>query len=323
MNVRKTLVEILQQTIAALVSGEAVDWDTVINQVEHARQAALAQVGIDPGLMTSIASAANLLTDCARKVIDIRALAVAVKKLDHGPGWDAGLTSVVRKGPGVLLDDPKAGGLSAIHWSSFVRFFAAPLGFGRDKRDQDILWSELQKRPYHLPAKDVDLANPSGTDSSWVTDDGKDGEALRTADPTRDAYDALGLDWSGLFKERLSTDGTTGEARAVLLSCPLGIRQHAAGRLCCPNAIDGWGNLLFVPRKPTGAAWPRHGSATARPTGDAESLPEAIHGPARATGDIVAVKPLGYIRIGQRATECGTDVTARAIDRLREAVTTP
>jgi hypothetical protein len=320
-NVREFLIELIIQTIDALAVEQPVEWLAVVDRLEQAREAALQRVYSDAGLLVSVVSAANLLVDCARGHLDTAALATAVRKLDVGPGWDAGMADLCRHGPSVrLAEEEKAMGFSAMHWSKFVEFFAPELSYAANPRLHEVLFAQMHDRSYRLPVKDVLLADPSGTRSSWVTDDEDNGAKFRSDDPTRDVYDALGLDWSGLPRENVSVDGTLGFTRAVLFCCAMDVRQRAATTLCCPNAIDGWGNLLFVSRHPTGALWPRHGSATARPDDDAPSLPEAIHGPAAASNDTVSVLPIGYIRIGVRAAESGAGVSARAIARLRSAL---
>jgi hypothetical protein len=101
----------------------------------------------------------------------------------------------------------------------------------------------------------------------------------------------------------------------------LHVRQHAAASLHCPTAVDGWGNLFFVPRAPQPDKWPRHGSATATPIDDKPSLPEAVHGPARVSRESVDVYPLaGEIAVGDRVAEFGENAMRRAIARLQQAV---
>jgi hypothetical protein len=215
----------------------------------------------------------------------------------------------------VTVANDDAMGYSAMHFRTLMEVFGpelnASIGNPRRKRD---LWDDLQGTTLPLPMRTILLASQTNTRSSWVTNDGDDAGKLRTADPTEDVYNRLGLDWTGR-SERI-TNGVP-KARAVLLCCPLRVRERTAGALCCPNAIDGWGNMLFISRRVTGSAWPDHGSATARPGSDDPCLPEAIHGPPQVTEGDVSVMAAGEINIGNRPVEFGNDAMSRAIRRLR------
>jgi hypothetical protein len=77
---------------------------------------------------------------------------------------------------------------------------------------------------------------------------------------------------------------------------------------------------LFVPRQPTQKPWPEHGAATARPTSDDPSLPEAIHGPARIGYKSASVHPVQEVNVGDRVMQYGIDVMNRAVVRLRASL---
>jgi hypothetical protein len=316
MNVREVLIELLKDAIDPLSAGIAPpDWAAILEKLEAVREAALQQVEADPGGLTSVVSAANVLVDCARGVLDAAKVANALTTLDPTGGWEAGLGMLIRTGKKVRLAGDEAIGLSAMQWRKFLDVFRERLAVSANKQEEDELWEELQDGSYRLPIEDISLADPSGKTSAWVTDDGEGGAKFQRGDPTQEVYDALGLDWSELPRETPDTD----DVRALLLACPLHVRQQAATALHCPNGADGWNNLLFVSRLPTDEPWPDHGCATARPDHEDPSLPEAIHGPAAAATEDVRVLPIGYIRVGRRSVECGAAVTARALARLRQA----
>lgn len=318
MQIRESLINLLRETIGALSLRKTVAWPTVVTQLDEARRVALADAVDAEGSVTSVVSAVNLLTDCVRGAVVQADVAQALKALDVGPGWDKAFAGLVRHGPTITVSNDMAMGYSALRWRMFLLCYGPELNAPiNNPRLQDRLWDDMTSSSYLLPMGTVTLADPSGTSSSWVTDDGDEGKKLRTSDPTTDVYDALGLDWTGRAERRT---GTVTEARALLFGCRLRTRERAAGALHCPNAVDGWGNMFFVSRANTGKDWPNHGSATARPVADEPSLPEAIHGPALTSTDNVSFAPLGYIRIGDRAAEYGESVSARSIDRLRAAV---
>lgn len=318
MGVRADLIDILRDVVGTLAKDEAeVDWPTTLELLDAVRQVADEDASTDPGALTSFVSASNLLTDCVRGVLEPSKVRNALPALDPGPGWENGFSSQRRRGAEVEVEGDESMGFSAMHWRSFLDAFGARLS-AVGRAAEDALWDELESGDYRyrLPTQYVSMADPTGHSSAWVTDDGDGGTRLQNGDPTDDLYDALGLDWS-----QLETDHTRpGEARAVLLSCPLHVRRRAAGTLHCPNALDGWNNLLFVPREPTDAPWPDHGPATARPDNDTPSLPEAIHGPANAATREVEVLPVGYVRVGDRPPEHGSSAASRSLERLRQAV---
>lgn len=315
-HVREILIELLQSVTDRLVSTDRVDWPSVVDRLEKARVMA----ADEDDLSASVVSAANLLFDCEQKAVDVKGIQAALGKLDVSKGWESGLGShLLRKGPDVAVDSDTAMGFSAIAWKNFTLYFASPLGYGVDDRSLEQLWADLRKGYKKIPLGELDIADPTGNSSAWVTDDDADGTTLlKSADPTVDVYDQLGLNWTK-FAEK---DGKT---RAVLLCCPLQIRKHAASSLHCPNSVDGWNNLFFVPRTPVkGATWPDHGSRAARPTSDAPTLPEAVHGPAKASRESVNTLPLDYeINVGDRSAEYGDAAMQRAIDRLRRKVVVP
>ena len=313
MNVQRELIHVLRDVIGALAAQQPVDWPNVLNVLEKTRDAALEEIDTDEGLVTCVVSTANLLLDCARGVVQPSTLGYALQRLDAGPRWNDALTPHYRQGTIVELTDEMANGFSAVRWQVFSRHLASLMGFSRDQVELEKLWERLKGENVFVPAAEVQLMHPSRTDSAWVTDDEEDGYTLVTAD----VYDALGLNWS--FD--LSDSGSApGEARAVLLCCPLHVRKRAARTLHCPNAVDGWGNLFFVPRVPTGEPWPHHGSYTARPESDDASLPEAVHGHLKASNTEVSLRGIEYIRVGNRVVEHGLAATQRAIDRLRATV---
>jgi hypothetical protein len=312
MHVREMLIELLRSALDGLLSQPDIDWSVVLDRLEEARTLAVDE----EGLPASVVSAANLLLDCANKKFNLTDVRAALGKLDVSSGWESGLgVHLLRKGHDVVIHGDTTMGYSAIAWKNFTRYFATPLGYGLDEQSLEQLWNDLRSGiKKDVPMKDLDITDPTGNSSAWVTDDGAEGAKLKTADPTTDVYDQLGLNWTKLAEK----DGKT---RAVLLCCPLHIRQDAAKSLHCPNSIDGWNNLFFVPRTPTDAPWPDHGSSAARPTSDTPTLPEAIHGPAKASRESVNAVPLkNEIAVGDRDAEYGDQTMRRAIARLREVV---
>jgi hypothetical protein len=320
VNVQQELIRIIRDTVGALAAGGAVDWDVILEDLSRTSDAALAAIDVDEGLVTCVVSSANLLFDCARKVVSPSAILQAIQRLDTGPRWNDAFESVYRQGRLVDLKDDEANGFSAVRWDTFTRHIASLLGFSSDAQELEKLWENLKDANLSVPADDARVMHASRADSAWVTDDAQDGDTLVTSDPTSDVYDALGLNWSGRFLDFPDAGGRTGEVRAVMLCCPLHVRQRAARTLHCPTAVDGWVNLLFVPRQPTGHAWPDHGSYTARPHSEAESLPEAIHGYMAVPGSDVSLRRLERIRVGNRAMECGEQLMRRAVERLRGEV---
>lgn len=320
MNVQQELIRILRETVGALAAGGSVDWAATLDDLTRTRDAALDAIDIDPGLITCVVSAANLLLDCARKIISPPTILPAVQRLDTGPRWNDTFESLYRQGRSVDVKGEDANGFSAVRWDTFTRHIASLLGFSRDAQELEALWERLKDDITYVRADEAHLMHASRADSAWVTDDQQNGRTLITADPTRDVYDALGLNWSGRFLDFPDPGGHSGQVRALLLCCPLHVRKRAARTLHCPTSVDGWGNLLFVPRQPTGKAWPEHGSYTARPDSDDASLPEAIHGPVTATRTDISLRRLEPIRVGDRAVECGEQVVTRALDRLRRSV---
>lgn len=314
MHVRAILIEVLREVVDRRLSKEPIRWDAVFARLEEARATAAAQISSNGGLAASVVSAVNLLSNCVSGDLDLDRLRIALEKLDISAGWEAGFSAdLLRSGRQVVLDDgDRTIGSSALTWEKFIQFYAGAYGLSEDdKSGVEQLWLDLFRGTVRLPIRDLDIADSHGSTSSWVTDDAHHGSKLKDGDPTRDVYDALGLNWTA----------RGGKTRAVLLCCPMYVRLRAAQSLHCPNAIDGWGNLFFVPRRSTDLPWPHHGTATARPTSDEPSMPEAIHGPATASRDSVEVIPLKRdVEVGNRLIEHGEHVMLRAIDRLRHAV---
>ncbi|MDP9192258.1 MAG: hypothetical protein M3P06_11215 [Acidobacteriota bacterium] len=311
MEIRGVLKRVLNDVVGGLAVGASVDWPTVVKQLDETHREALRFVDSDPGQTVSVVSAANLLADCKLGlIIDLGALHKAIGQLDLGNGWNTAFTDLLRHGKAVKLAKkiPPLG-CTAIHWQKFVDIYAGPLGYP-SKPDHERLWNDIRNGARKLPLEDLDLANPSGSTSSWVTADDHDGDTLKTGDPNRDVYDALGLYWD-------LTEPTT---RAVLICCGLDMRERAAQSLHCPSSVDGWNNLFFVSRPQHDDPWPHHGSATARPTSDAPSMPEAIHGPAQASPASVEIFALrDEVTVGDRVVEYGDAVMQRAIGRVRKA----
>jgi hypothetical protein len=314
MHVRELMIAILRQVVVRRTEGQAVDWETVFTRVEEARTEAMAQMTADPGVAASFVSAVNLLVDCVCERVEVGSLRDAVDRLDIADGWESWFAiGLLRRGSIVKLPlgDSSPTGWTAVKWINFLRYYAPQLGYlPYEKRRAEQLWADLKSNLIRLPLADLDLADSSGGSSTWVTDDSEGGRSLTQGDPRYDIYDALGLTW-GPPNEK---------TRAVLISCPIPLRHVAARSLHCPTAVDGWGNLLFVPRQPQDRPWPNHGAATARPASDDISLPEAIHGPAKTSRLSVSLFPVEEFEVGDRVEEYGAEVMSRAIHRLRTAV---
>jgi hypothetical protein len=314
MHVRELLIPILRQVIARRASGGSVEWDGIFTGLEEAKAEAITRMPRDPGVAQSFVSAVNLMVDCICGRIDAAMIRDAVEHLDVADGWDSAFgIDLLRKGAAVSLPpgDSSPAGWTAVKWSDFLRYYAPQLGYlPDDAREAERLWSDLKANMVRLPLADLDLADPVGGSSTWVADDRQGGRLLITGDPQHDLYDALGLTWRPPHEK----------TRVVLISCQMSMRQIAARSLHCPTAVDGWGNLLFVPRQPQNRAWPDHGAATARPTSDDVSFPEAIHGPAKTNRLSVSLYAVDEIDVGDRVGVYGADVMERAMTRLRRAI---
>jgi len=313
-HVRELLIPILQESTRLLASGISPNKDALLKRLEEVKTEAGAQMANDRGVATSFVEAVNLLVDSVRGCVDVSKVRDAVTKLDAADGWNTALPlDLLRNGTVVKLSTGGTSpmGTTVVNWSGFLRNYARQFGYNPySAREVDQLWLDMVAGSLSIPVADLNLADPTGGTSTWVTDDTKDGRTLRTGDPQRDVYDAVGLDWQP----------PNSRTRAVLICCRMSVRAVAAGSLNCPTAVDGWGNLLFVPRHPTLKPWPDHGAATARPTSDDPSLPEAIHGPAKVGYKSASVHPVHELNVGDRVTQYGLDVMNRAIVRLRASL---
>src|SRR5438067_6059752 len=255
-HVRELLLPILRKTVGLLAATKSVNNEALLTGLEAVQREALLQMTRDRGVVTSFVSAINLLVDCFRGYLDTARLREALNKLDTGWAWNDGFPiDLLRNGAAVTLApvDLSPVGCTAINWSSFLLYYAAALGYNRfDDREVEQLWNDLTVGYVHLPMADIHLADSKGASSTWVTTDHADGKLLRTGDPNRDIYDAIGLTWQP----------PNTRTRAVLVCCRLADRARASGSLLSPTAVDGWGNLLFVPRHPKDRPWPDHGAAT-------------------------------------------------------------
>ncbi len=232
MHVRELLIAILRQVIGLRAAGESVEWEAVFTRLEEAETEALAQITKDPGVAASFISAVNLIVDCVCDRVEVAILRDAVDRLDVADGWESGFAiELLRKGSVVKLpEDSSPTGWTAVKWTDFLRYYAAQLGYPPDdKRRAEQLWSDVKQNFIRIPLADLDLADPIGGSSTWVTDDRDDGRSLTRGDPQHDLYDAFGLTW------RPPNEKT----RAILISCPLSLRHVAARSLHCPTAVDG------------------------------------------------------------------------------------
>jgi hypothetical protein len=316
LDVREELIELLEMVVGHLAKSEDVQWAAVFDRLDTTRLVAIQEAEYDAGWISSFVSAVNLMTDCVRRVVDREKVREATKALDVGPGWNRAFATLVRQGSRVRVGDVSSMGYSVINWELFLRLYSDSLSIPiNDSAAQEEYWRKLQKGTQTLPLEPILLADPSGSNSSWVTDDRATAKKLQMTDnPTTDVYDALGLNWTG------RTLGPT--THAVLFGCALHLRERAAGSLHCPNAVDGWENMFFVSRNVSAQPWPEHGSATAGLFDDAPNFPEAIHGPSgNGTAEVsVSISAVGDVLVGNRALECGNSVTERAMKRLRAAV---
>lgn len=241
------------------------------------------------------------------------------------PDWSDWLARWVLHGEPVAAHPGPAGplGCTLIRWGAFCDYYAAAYGKAKfSPHDQQRLWERLEQGRLQMTQRELHLDGTHGV--VWFTDEGELRRVCASPQDGREridgnrAYDRLGLDWSQRW-ERIDPEGE-GASRAVLLSVPVESRSRAAGGLFAPTALDGWGNLAFVPGDPQrGGAWPSVGSFTVDPVSGERGFPEAVHGRLDvAEGETCPVEGCGEVSkaLADRIAECGPDVVARALRRL-------
>src|ERR1051326_1712040 len=93
MDVRSELIDILRDAIGRVALGADVNWQAVIVRLERVQHETMEQVTTNGGLVASVVSAANLLTDCIRKAVQVDEVLISLQALDLA-SWDRALSKL-------------------------------------------------------------------------------------------------------------------------------------------------------------------------------------------------------------------------------------
>jgi hypothetical protein len=225
-----------------------------------------------------------------------------------------------------VLESPSSSlmiGCSLMNWDAFRKHYAEKFGVPKvPSAKLEKLWESLEEGNLGIADADVDLGGTNGV--VWFTDR----DALETSSPRggvaesvdiQQAYELLALDWSKQWEYH---DGNAGVTRSILLSVPITRRARSAHGLRVPTALEGWGCLLFAPKRSRGSGdWPVAAGFTSHPLTEADCLPEAVHGTITAIpGAESPFSSCGRLAKAprDRLAECGKVAVERALQRLAE-----